>query len=447
MTFRTLITAACLTLSAGGVNADNPPQTTTKAFQDVVPVSSVAEYDDVRWKDMSALDFSSRPDLIATLWFNAKSVWPEASKLGSPRTPSEIMERAKNPGLGVRQLHVQGVTGKDVRVAIIDQPLYQDHPEFAGKIAAYYDQCPTSDSSMHGPAVTSLLVGSSCGTAPESTLYYADAASWTGDAAYYAEALDWIVEQNSLLPAHDRIRVVSVSAAPSGPGSPFTTNNALWDAAVTRAESAGMMVLDCTSNHGFIWPCYYDAANPEAVEECTPGFPGMAFSGDTSKLYVPCSPRTSAEEYDEGVYSYQYTGRGGLSWTIPYAAGVTAMGWQVAPDLTAEEMRQCLFDSAYVNDDGFKFIDPPELVRLAGLRSHTADPDCDGLDNNAEAALGTDPLVADTDGDGLSDGVEVALGLNPLIAEAVDSVPLSALPLATAMMAAALWRLGNVRRQ
>ncbi|MEQ1570398.1 MAG: hypothetical protein ABMA64_32485 [Myxococcota bacterium] len=41
------------------------------------------------------------------------------------------------------------------------------------------------------------------------------------------------------------------------------------------------------------------------------------------------------------------------------------------------------------------------------------DPDADGLDNDAEAALGTDPRDPDTDGDGLTDGEEPGLGADP----------------------------------
>jgi hypothetical protein len=41
------------------------------------------------------------------------------------------------------------------------------------------------------------------------------------------------------------------------------------------------------------------------------------------------------------------------------------------------------------------------------------DPDGDGLSNNDEAELGTDPNNPDTDGDTFSDGVEVSAGTDP----------------------------------
>ncbi len=68
---------------------------------------------------------------------------------------------------------------------------------------------------------------------------------------------------------------------------------------------------------------------------------------------------------------------------------------------------------------------PPLLVLLACGEASTkgpgdtgrdcdADADADGLDDCAEAELGTDPGVADSDGDGLSDGEEADCVSDPL---------------------------------
>ncbi len=334
-------------------------------FMAIRPIKEVKEYEDVRFKDMSKLDLSARLGLPATLWFNQKTLWP--AKV--PIDTADLLARAMNPGLGIHKLHQEGLTGKGVNVAIIDQPLYQDHPEFSGKIAAYHDVGCESESSMHGPAVASLLVGAKCGTAPGARVYYVAAPSWTADTEYQAKALDWIIEQNATLPPKEKIRVVSISAAPSGPGSPFKKNTELWDPACGRAEKAGILVLDCTSHHGFVGPCFYDAADPETVAKCKPGFPSRPGVGaprdpQSQRLLVPCSPRTTAEEYVKGQCGYQYCGQGGLSWSIPYCAGVLALGWQARPELTAQEMRELLFQSAHKTAEGWLIINPPEFIRL-----------------------------------------------------------------------------------
>jgi serine protease AprX len=332
-----------------------------EGFMKLTPISEVKEYQDVRFKDMSKLKLAARPALPATLTFNQKTVWPSGMPPGAE--PARLLADAMNPGLGIRRLYQQGLTGKGVNVAIIDQPLYQDHPEFAGKIAAYHDVGCESESSMHGPAVASLLVGAKCGAAPDARLYYVAAPSWTGDSAYYAKALDWIIDRSEKLPPGEKIRVVSVSAAPSGPGSPFKKNTEMWDAACARAETAGILVLDCTGHHGFLGPCYYDLADPEALTKCNPGYPGMPGMPNTRDcLLVPCSPRTVAEEYVKGDCFYQYCGRGGLSWGIPYAAGVLALGWQARPELTGRQMRELLFASAHVTTGGAKIINPPAFI-------------------------------------------------------------------------------------
>jgi len=314
---------------------------------------------------MSKLNFSKKKGLASTLTFNQKTVWPEQAKLPAICDPDRLLKEGINPGLGIRELHKQGITGKGINVAIIDQPMYLDHPEFAGKIVAYHDVGCGSESSMHGPAVASLLVGTNCGTAPGARVYYAAAPSWKKDSAYYAKALSWIIKQNKNLPASEKIRVVSVSAAPSGTGSPFDKHNEMWDEACDRAEADGIIVLDCTRHHGFIGPCWYDSGTPESVTRCKPGFPGRAgFRQRATTILVPSSPRTTAEEYDKGEFGYQYCGRGGLSWSIPYCAGVLAMGWQVNPDLPPEQMRELLFKSAYVHKSGAKIINPKKFIKL-----------------------------------------------------------------------------------
>jgi hypothetical protein len=353
-----------------GARIINPPAF-INSLQHPIPIN---EFDDVCNDDLSRFDLSAWPDLIDTLTFNQETIWPEPNKMPPGCDPDQIMTDGMNPGLGVRSLHQQGITGAGVNVAIIDQPIMQTHPEYNGKIAAYYDVgCGGSETSMHGPAMTSLLVGENCGTAPDAQVYYVAAPSWHMDAAYYADALDWIVAQNESLPAADKIRVVSVSAQPSGLGSLYS-NQEMWDAAVANAQSAGILVLDCTWHHGFVSLCWYDADDPENVSKCTPGFRDGPVEVDAGHIHAPTAPRTQAEEHSEGNYGYIYGGgshrssrpyaKNGYSDAIPYCAGVLAMGWQIQPELTGEQMHHMLFASAHVNGDGAQIINPPAFINL-----------------------------------------------------------------------------------
>ncbi len=334
-------------------------------------ISEVHEFDDVRGKDLTRFDFSASPHLPATLWFNRETIWPAPQRMPKEFNSEGILRDAMNPGLGIRELHRQGITGKGVNVAIIDLPMYLGHPEFAGKVVAYFDTgCGSQERSMHGPSITSLLVGTNCGTAPDARVYYAATPGGSRDAMYDAKALDWVVEQNARLPAGEKIRIVSHSASPSGPRAKRTKNTSMYDEACAHAEAAGIMVLDGTrTKRGFVGPCWYDPNDPENVGKCTPGYRGPPrkageWAGRSECVLAPCAPRTMAEEYEKGEFSYHYCGTGGLSFSIPYAAGVLAMGWQVDPQLAPDDIKGLLFESAYVRPDGTKIINPREFIRL-----------------------------------------------------------------------------------
>lgn len=299
---------------------------------------------------------------IVTFTFNEGTVLK-----GNEQKQKDIMEAGKNPGLGIRAIHEKGITGKGVSVAIIDQNLLIHHPEFDGKIAEYYDtgcKTPAESGSMHGPAVTSILAGNTIGVAPDVGIYYAAAPSWKADSEYYAKGLYWIIEENKKLPVENKIRVVSVSAAPSGNGTPFKKNQTMWDEAVLAAQKEGILVLDCRENEktGIISPAFYDTENPEDIMLCKGGFPNSEYSIPEGQIGVPASYRTVAEEYEEGTPSYQYTGSGGLSWGIPYAAGVLALGWQVNPDLDSDSILKLLLDTCQQTQDGSHIINPAAFL-------------------------------------------------------------------------------------
>ncbi len=331
------------------------PYDEVHALYDDPPVVKEGEYD---------------PDDIYTYSFYSNSVFEGAEDIAA-----KVLEEGKNPGLGVRDLHAQGITGEGVNVAIIDQPLaLPGHEEFADRIAAYYDSgCEVSEQegSMHGPAVLSLLAGESMGVAPGAKVYFAAAPSWKADSAYYADCLFWIIRQNRELPEGEKIRVVSVSAAPE---EGWFENAAKWDKAVAAAENAGIMVLDCRSaaDTGFIYSSYYDRSDPENVEKCIPGYPDKVWDDFSNEIYsdtifAPANYRTFAQELQgiqAGEPCYRYDGMGGESWAVPYVAGVLALGWQVAPELDAETMKDLLFQSCWINEMGNHMIDPTAFIEL-----------------------------------------------------------------------------------
>ena len=105
------------------------------------PAVSVEPYSDLRylpWLDDYAKQ-TYQPDE-----YNASDLYTYTYNTGTAFAGAEdeaaaLLEECKDPGLGVRSLQARGITGRGVNVAILDQPLLTDHPEFADRIAAYYD--------------------------------------------------------------------------------------------------------------------------------------------------------------------------------------------------------------------------------------------------------------------------------------------------------------------
>lgn len=332
-----------------------------KGYHTIKEISSVSYYQDIRWKDLRKIESQLDSSIIKTFWFNEKTIWPDKWKAYS----NSLITKGKNPGLEIRNLHKQGITGKGVTLAIIDQTICLDHPEYAGKIIEYHNvvnNVPTGKSSMHGPGVVSLLVGDSIGTAPGAKIYFVAAYGRINVDKYRVKALNWIIDKNSNLPEGEKIRAVSISAAPSGPKTLFKKNNFLWDSAYSRAIKAGLIVIDCTKKNGITASCHYDIDKPDSILKCLPGLPGMAYTADSTRVCVPNSLRTIAEEYDFGNCSYSYCGRGGISWTVPYLVGVLALGWQLRPDISGQEMIKLLFSTSYYKGNRVRIIQPQVFI-------------------------------------------------------------------------------------
>ncbi|MGE5642987.1 MAG: S8 family serine peptidase, partial [Byssovorax cruenta] len=181
--------------------------------------------------------------------FDSKTQWPTFDKMPGGFDWQKIMELNKDPGLGMRALHEQGITGKGVSIAMIDQTLLVDHIEYKDRLRLYEEMQDLREvgpqARMHGGAVASIAVGKSVGVAPDADLYYiatgfCGAASLEDmDYSCWAKAIHRIVEINRGLPADQKIRVLSLSFG-------WTPKNKGYDeimSAVNEARATGIFVI------------------------------------------------------------------------------------------------------------------------------------------------------------------------------------------------------------
>jgi len=309
---------------------------------------------DLRSYDLSGLDLRQSLNDLMYAAFDARTKWPAADRMPPGFDWQKIMELGRNPGLGISSLHARGITGRGVGIAIIDQPLLIEHREYAGRIQLYEEIniAPRIPGEMHGSAVTSIAVGETAGVAPEADLYYIGC--YAGDRGiggpnnftynfhYIAQGIQRILDINRQLPADHKIRVISISVG-------WNPGNKGYDevmAAVNKAKAAGLLVVSSSLEETFGFKFHglgrAPLADPDKFESYEPGifwaknfYAGGQFSDE---LLVPMDSRTTASP--GGTDEYVFYRRGGLSWAIPYIAGVYALAAQVKPALTPDEFWQ-----------------------------------------------------------------------------------------------------------
>lgn len=312
------------------------------------PNSTDAWQVDLRSSDLTKLDLSKSEDDLLYADFDSKTQWPTSDKMPADFDWQTILEVGKDPGLGIRGLQDQGITGAGVGIAIIDQTLLVDHIEYKDRIRVYEEAEDITGgwlkTQMHGPAVASIAVGQIVGVAPGADLYFIATSMCQDtyqsvDFACLAKSVRRVIAINETLPVGHKIRVLSMSI---GWGSQSKGYDEITDA-VIEAKAAGIFVISSSlfETHGFKFHGLGrdPLADPNEFQSYGPGswwqksFYEQGLSADT--LLVPMDSRTTASP--TGIEDYVFYRQGGWSWSIPYLSGMYALSVQVKPEITPEE--------------------------------------------------------------------------------------------------------------
>jgi hypothetical protein len=323
---------------------------------------------DLRSCDLRDFDLSAEGEALSEASFDSRTLWPRKIPLGFD--PAGILEKGKDPGLGIRSLHREGIDGRGVAIAIIDMTLLVGHGEYRGQLRRYEEiNDGTDGASMHGPSMASLAVGRNCGVAPAASLYFIAASpvpsrregqsgtkisplDFTSD----AKAVDRIVEINQKLAVGKRLRALSISAA----WSPDMKGYAEMTAAVERARRSGLFVISCNSFETYTEGFYFQPMerNPALNQDDFGAYSIIPWKRSLSMvkkrlssfdqyyeehfdrrsggrvLLVPINSRTSSSP--TGPEDYAFSREGGWSMVPPFLAGLYALVCQVRPDITPE---------------------------------------------------------------------------------------------------------------
>jgi hypothetical protein len=306
---------------------------------------------DLRSYDLSSWDLRTYLDnSLKYAVFDDLTKWPPADKLPAGFDWQRTRELGMNPGLGVRSLHARGITGRGVGIAVIDAELMPDHQEYASQLRWYEE---TQDlyqwdwfAPIHGSAIASIAVGETVGVAPEADLYYIGTClgitydSETQDYSYLARAISHILEINQRLSGGHKIRVISTQFQGWKPSS---KGYAELKAALQEAKDAGLLVvsinLEETYNVKINGLGRDSLSDPDDFSSYRPAvmWEKDFYDGTqpSNSLLVPIDSRTFASP--TGISEYTYSSIGGLSFGIPYIAGMYALAVQVDPTITPEK--------------------------------------------------------------------------------------------------------------
>jgi subtilisin family serine protease len=302
------------------------------------------------------LDLTEQKSRLDTLPLDNRTQWPAADKLPKGFDPARLLEEGKNPGLGIRKLHAQGIDGRTIHIAIIDQPLLREHREYKDRVVQYEPiDVADVEPQMHGSPVTSIAVGKSCGTAPAASVHYYAAPMWKWWDEHckpYAATVDRIVEQNKKLPPGQKVRVISISL---GAFSQWP-DHGLWVKAVKQAADEGILVVSCDPADLRITILKRNLAKDV---DSPSGYSKQLIFSFGSGLGVPAGNRTTAEY--SGKDDYIFWRDGGMSWTVPYLAGVAALAFQVDPDIKPQTIKDLWMKTARKTSAGL-VLDPPAFI-------------------------------------------------------------------------------------
>lgn len=361
----------------------------------------INKFADLRGQDLSKQDLSIiSADILKTAEFDTTTIWPEKEKLPADFNPEKLLLDGKNPGLGIKELHRQGIDGRGVVVAIIDQGLDISHPEYKDSLVDYktLGNINLEPISMHGPAVASLLVGKDCGVAPGAKLIYR--AQPGGNLSLFAQNLKDLIKINQSRADNEKIKIVSCSIGYMA----GKTGLAEWLEALQQAKDQNMIVVDANGDQVGInftgggsledkdnsesysaW-LYQDMVNifagndvddillklraersdlknitDEDLKKKIAALLKEKQERQSEEILVPSDHRTMASSWSK-KNQYMHQGRGGISWSVPYLAGIFALALQVKPGIKSEQLAGIVKETSIINKQGLRIINPQGII-------------------------------------------------------------------------------------
>ena len=313
---------------------------------------NVSGFPDISFEHLDVSEYDLSKLNILNVRYAEDTKWPEDSaRLPKGFKSKEFLEYRKNPGLGIRQLHKQGIDGRGRKVAIIDSFRLFDHLEYHNQLKGYeeihIDPENYSGGSLGG--FVSSLVGKTCGIAPKAEVYYYAVDVTDRTQVYFAEAIRKVCELHKKLISEGKGGIDAILTIRAISSVLFKDEEGYADA-LQAAEEATKLGIWCRigparfKEHG-MWreericcKADGDVDNPDdfvldeySVLNRTPLQQEELFRGS---LCFPGGGWTVA--LDVKMNEYVFSSKNG-PYMAAYAVGLYLLAKSVKPDLEPEE--------------------------------------------------------------------------------------------------------------
>ncbi|MGW0808253.1 S8 family peptidase [Nonomuraea sp. NPDC002799] len=306
------------------------------------------------------------------------------------------------PATGAPAAWSAGLTGKGVKIGVVDTGIDQDHPDFAGRIAASQSFVPgvssAADGNGHGTHVASIAAGSGAasdgkyrGVAPDAELVIAKVLDDQGS-GYDSEiiaGMEWTANQGA--------KVINMSLG----GRASDGSDPLAQAVNRISEATGALFVVAAGNDGDTYAPYWVGSPGSADQALTVGsvdktapYDRSYFSswgprlGDNAvkpEITAPgagiAAARAAGSKLGGDVGDGDYQSLSGTSMATPHVAGGVALLAQQHPDWSREQIRDVLVSTANPGKEG-------EVTREGGGMMDLAQAAAGGLTATGTLNLG-----------------------------------------------------------
>ncbi|WP_027965007.1 S8 family peptidase [Halalkalibacillus halophilus] len=241
----------------------------------------------------------------------------------------------------------QGHTGEGVDVAVLDTGIDASHEDLAANVQgghSVFDDAensdPYNDGDGHGTHVAGTVAAANndtgvVGVAPQANLYAVKVLGNDGSGSYagIAEGIEWSINNG--------MDVVNMSL-----GGP--TSSPILEEFADLANEEGLLVVAAAGNSGSSlgwfdtvnYPAKYDSVMAVGAVDENNNRPSFSSTGPAVEIAAPGVDTLST------VPGNDYASLSGTSMASPHVAGVAASVWAEKSDLSNDELRQLLKDTA-----------------------------------------------------------------------------------------------------